>query len=160
VERLRFLTDGMLGKLTRWLRMLGHNVKYAKDLDDRALIKIAKAEKRVLLTRDIELCQRATGEHAEAFLVEGKNEAERLTTLSKRFSLSLELHPEASRCPSCNALIEPVEKDKISARIPPATRASYTEFWECPLCGKVYWQGAHWKRIIDTLNAARTMLAE
>jgi hypothetical protein len=150
----------MLGKLTRWLRMLGHNVRYANALDDKVLMRIAKTEKRILLTRDLELWQQAMGQHANAFLVEGANEVERLATLSKRFSLELELNPDISRCPRCNGGIHPVEKDKVSDKIPATTRAAYQEFWECSQCGKIYWQGAHWKRITETLNRARKMLHE
>ncbi len=157
---MKLVTDGMLGKLTRWLRMLGHNVKYANNLDDRTLIKIAKTEKRTLLTRDLELFQQATGQHAEAFLVEGKNGAERLAALSKRFGLNLQLNPDASRCPKCNAKIKPTKKDRIAERIPSSTKTFYEKFWECPRCGKVYWQGAHWKRIIKTLSEAKEISAK
>lgn len=152
---MRFVTDGMLGKLTRWLRMLGHNVEYASNLDDKTLIKIAKTQKRVLLTRDVELCRRAANQHLEAFFVEGKNEVERLAALSKRFSLALELDPNASRCPKCNSEIKPAIKSGISDRIPPTTKIFYEEFWECSKCGKVFWQGAHWKKIIKTLEEAK-----
>lgn len=152
---LKFVTDGMLGKLTRWLRILGHNVKYPNNLDDKTLIKIAKAEKRTLLTRDVELFLQATKQHADAFLIEGENEVERLAALSKRFKLTLELDPYVSRCPKCNAKIKPAEKDEISDRIPPSTKTFYDEFWECPKCGKIYWQGAHWRRINETLDEAK-----
>jgi len=155
---LKFVTDGMLGKLTRWLRMLGHNVRYANNLNDKILIKIAKTEKRVLLTRDVELYQQATIQHADAFLVEGKNEAERLAALAKRFGLELELNPDASRCPKCNAKIKPAKKEKIFDKIPPSTKKFYEDFWECPKCGKIYWQGAHWKRITETLKEAKKIL--
>lgn len=160
MNALRFVTDGMLGKLTRWLRMLGHNVKYANDSHDKALISIAKTEERILLTRDLELCRQASSQHADVFLVEGESEVERLAALSQRFSLNLELNPYASRCPKCNAKIQPVAKDKVAGKIPPTTRTFYQEFWECPRCGKIYWQGAHWKRIMDTLKQAREMLSK
>jgi len=150
----------MLGKLTRWLRMLGHNVKYANNLDDKLLIKIVKTEKRTLLTRDVELYQQATSQHAEAFIVEGKNEAERLAALSKRFNLNLELNPNNSRCPKCNAKIRPAKKQEISDKLPSSTKTFYEEFWECPKCGKIYWQGAHWKRITETLKEAKKIIVK
>jgi uncharacterized protein with PIN domain len=151
---LKFVVDGMLGKLARWLRMLGHNAKYVKDVDDEILVKIAKTEKRVLLTRDLELYQRATSRHAEAFLVEGENEAERLALLSVHFGIGLEFNPSISRCPECNARIKPAAKEEIGDKVPSSTQRFYEEFWECPKCGKVYWQGAHWKRISETLSEA------
>jgi uncharacterized protein with PIN domain len=152
---LKFVIDGMFGKLTRWLRMLGHDVKYENGLDDKTLVNVAKTEERILLTRDVELYQQATSSHVEAFLVEGKSEAERLAILSTRFDLSLEFNPLVSRCPKCNTKIRAANKEEIGYKIPPSTKAFYEDFWECPKCGKVYWQGAHWSRIAETLNDAR-----
>jgi hypothetical protein len=138
--------------------MLGHNVKYANNLDDKMLIKIAKSEKRILLTRDVELYKQAISQHAQVFFVEEKTEVERLSALSKRFNLELELNPDVSRCPKCNAKIRPVEKDKVSDKIPPSTKTFYERFWECPNCEQIYWQGSHWKRITKTLNEAKETL--
>jgi uncharacterized protein with PIN domain len=157
---LKFVADSMLGKLTRWLRMLGHNVLYAADLNDKTLIKIAATQKRILLTRDVELHQHATGQHVEVFLVQGESEIERLAALSKRFNLKLELDPNVSRCPKCNSKIKRSKKNEIADRIPAATRRFYEEFWECPKCRKIYWQGAHWKGIGETLEKTRKILAE
>jgi len=148
----------MLGKLTRWLRMLGYNVKYANNLDDKTLIKIAKTEKRILLTRDVELYKQAISKHAQAFFVEEETEEKRLAALSKRFGLQLELNPSISRCPKCNARLMPAEKDEISDRIPSSTKKFYEEFWKCSNCEQIYWQGAHWKKITKTLKEAKETL--
>ena len=69
---MKFLADSMLGKLARWLRMLGHDVTYNVELDDNVLLEVAKKENRVLLTRDLELYQRAIDKDLDAFYVEGK----------------------------------------------------------------------------------------
>jgi uncharacterized protein with PIN domain len=151
---MKFITDGMLGKLTRWLRMLGCDVEYSQSLDDRQLIETAKAEGRVLLTRDQELYQQAVKHGIEAFLVEGKIEAENLADLSKQFNLKLEIDVTVSRCPKCNTKIRPVSKEMVVGRVPKGTLARYEDFWECPNCGQIYWQGAHWKRISRTLKEA------
>lgn len=134
--------------------MLGQDVKYANELDDKKLIEIAKTEKRILLTKDLGLYQQTTGQHVDAFIVEGENEAERLAVLSKRFGLNLEFDPSNSRCPKCNDKIKAARKADVSETIPEATRKFYEEFWKCPKCGKIYWQGAHWKRISKTLDEA------
>ncbi len=157
---LKFVADSMLGKLTRWLRMLGYNVMYAADLNDEKLIRIAETEKRILLTRDVELYNLASSRRLEAFLVQGENEIERLAFLSKRFDLKLELDPNLSRCPKCNTKIRKSKKGEIADRIPSATKKFYEEFWECPRCRKIYWQGAHWKGIGETLEKTRKILAE
>ena len=155
---MKFLTDGMLGKLTRWLRMLGHDVKYANNFNDEALIELSKKDKRILLTRDLQLYNRATKQHAAAFFVEGKNESKRLASLAERFNINLELDPNNSRCPKCNTKLKQAEKQQITDRIPHNTMIHYEEFWECPKCGKIYWQGAHWKKIIEKLAEIRELL--
>lgn len=152
---MKFITNGMLGKLSRWLRMLGHNVKYSPTLNDEQLIKIAKKEHCTLLTRDLELYRQAITKGTEAFLVEGTTEAEKLANLAKRFDLNLEIDVTVSRCPKCNTRIKPIPKDRVIDKVPLGTSSKYEEFWECPSCGQVYWRGAHWRGIETTLREAR-----
>jgi uncharacterized protein with PIN domain len=157
-KTLKFISDGMLGKLTRWLRMLGHNVKYSNKLDDAQLIMIAKKEKRILLSRDLELYQQATAKGVDAFYLEGKTEEGKLAELAKRFNIKLDIDMATSRCPKCNALVKPVSKEKVADKVEKSTFAYYDEFWECPKCGQIYWQGAHWTRIRTTLGKAKEIL--
>jgi len=158
MKHLKFVTDGMLGKLTRWLRMLGQDVVYTGSMDDKELIQKVKKEQRILLTRDLELYQQAIAKGAEAFLVEGKTEAEKLANLAKRFRFKLEIDVKVSRCPKCNTTIKPVSKTDVINKIPETTSSYYNEFWECPKCRQVYWRGAHWKKIEKTLIEARKTL--
>jgi len=160
VKKLKFLTDGMLGKLTRWLRMLGHDVEYTSSMADKMLIQKAKKTNRVLLTRDLQLFQRAIAQGAEAFLIEGTNETKNLASLAKRFKFELEINLKTSRCPKCNTQIRSVRKSSVIDRIPETTSTYYDEFWECPNCKQIYWQGAHWKRIKKTLRDAKKALKE
>ena len=155
---MKFIVDGMLGKLTRWLRMLGHNVKYSNKLDDAQLITIAKKERRILLTRDLELYQQAIAKGLDAFYLEGTTEAERLAFLARRFKIELEINMEKSRCPECNTRVKPIPKEKVVNKVEKNTFSNYNEFWECPKCEKVYWQGAHWTRIRKTLDTAKENL--
>ena len=148
----------MLGKLTRWLRMLGHDVVYTGSMDDKELIQKAKKEQRILLTQDLELYQQAIGRGAEASLVEGKTEAEKLANLAKRFGFKLEIDVKVSRCPKCNTRIKPISKTDIINKIPKTTSSYYNEFWECPKCEQIYWQGAHWTKIRKTLKKAKENL--
>jgi hypothetical protein len=155
VGRLKFITDGMLGKLTRWLRMLGHDVEYSRSEDDKKLIEKAKSEKRILLTRDFRLYQQAMMQGVNVVLVEASTGPEKLADLAMRFNFNLEIDVTVSRCPKCNTEIKPVQKNMVIDKIPKTTSTYYNEFWECPNCGQVYWQGAHWKRIEKTLREAR-----
>ncbi len=153
-EYLKFVADGMLGKLTRWLRILGQDTTYSRDLDDPQLIEIAKKEDRTLLTKDLELYRQASSKGVRAFYLHGTTEEERLAELSRRFKLELNVNMTTSRCPKCNAEVEPIPKAEASGRVKENTSAHYEEFWECPECSQIYWQGAHWKRIRKTLQAA------
>jgi len=155
---MKFIADGMLGKLTRWLRMLGQDVKYSKSLSDEQLIETAKIEDRILLTRDLKLYQLARKQGVDTALIEGATKAEKLAGLAKRFNFKLEIDITVSRCPKCNTPIKPVSKDKILDKIPEATSTHYEEFWECPSCGQIYWRGSHWKRIEKTFREAKQAL--
>jgi len=155
---LKFLADGMLGKLTRWLRMLGHDVTYNVQLNDNDLLELAKKENRVLLTKDLELYQRAVAKGIDALYFEGKSESERLAELAKRYSLKLEIDMEKSHCPVCNTKLKAAPKEQLSGELEKNTFTYYENFWKCPNCGQVYWQGAHWKQISNTLKEAQAKL--
>ncbi|MFQ5999589.1 MAG: Mut7-C RNAse domain-containing protein [Candidatus Bathyarchaeia archaeon] len=158
MERLKFITDGMLGKLTRWLRMLGQDVEYSRSVDDKKLVEIAKKEHRTILTRDLKLYQQAMMQGVNAVLVEASTGPKKLADLARRFNFKLEVDVTVSRCPKCNTKIKHVPKDMVIDRVPKTTSTYYNEFWECPGCGQVYWQGAHWKRIEKTLEEAKKAL--
>ena len=152
---MNFILDGMLGKLVRWLRMMGHDVKYSTALDDAELLAIAKKENRVLLTRDLALYQQSVAKDIEAYYVEGNTEPERLAELSERFGIPLAIDLEKSRCPKCNTQLAAVPKEEIADKVEKNTLLYYNEFWKCPNCGAVYWQGAHWTKIRATLEEAK-----
>jgi uncharacterized protein with PIN domain len=155
---MKFIVDGMLGKLSRWLRILGHNVKYSNNLDDAQLLTIAKKERRTLLTRDFELYRHATAKGMDAFYVEGETGEERLAALAKRYGMDLDIDMTISRCPKCNTKVKPITKEEAAGKVEKSTFEHYDEFWKCPKCGQIYWQGAHWTRIRRTLEVAQEIL--
>jgi len=154
VKVLQFITDGMLGKLTRWLRMLGHDVEYYRAADDKKLVWLAESQKRVLLTSDQKLHQQMLKKGLDTLLVNVSDDAQRLAILAKRYSFKLIIDLNISRCPKCNSPIAKVTKQKVLDKIPKMTSTYYNDFWECISCGQVYWQGSHWKQIQTTLNEA------
>jgi uncharacterized protein with PIN domain len=156
---VNFVVDSMLGKLVRWLRILGQDVLYSNSLSDAQLEKIAKAEKRALLTRDFELYRHAISRGIETLYVDGATEAEKLAQVARRFDVSLTPNMTISRCPKCNGKIHPVPKVKIAHKVMLNTLSNYEAFWECPNCGQVYWQGSHWVKIQTVLFEARRNLA-
>jgi len=136
--------------------MLGYDVEYSIKLDDKQLLTIAKKEERILLTRDLELYQRAIAKEVETFFLEGQKEEGRLAELAKRYDIKLEIDMRASRCPKCNSHIKPISKEEIEDKVESNTFANYDEYWQCPRCKQIYWQGAHWTKIRKTLDTAKT----
>ncbi len=152
---MKFLLDAMLGTLARWLRMMGHDVVYSTQFNDDELLQLSKAEGRVLLTRDLELYRRAVTRGLEAFYVEGKTQSSRLAEVSARFGLPLEVDMGRMCCPICNTPVEAASKEQLKDKLQPNTYRYYSQFWQCPNCGQIYWQGAHWKQIQKTLTQAQ-----
>jgi uncharacterized protein len=156
---VNFLVDGMLGKFVGWLRMLGHDVVYSVEFDDSELLDLAKKEERVLLTKDLELYKRAIGKGLDAYYVEGKVESERLAEVAKRYGLTLEIDMDKSHCPICNTKLTSTPKEQLKNELKKNTFTFYDKFWKCPNCGQIYWQGAHWKKIQQTLTQAKQKIA-
>ena len=156
----KFITDGMLGKLARWLRLIGNDVEYCRDLNDKDLIRKASTKNTVLLTSDVSLYRIASQRGVVAYLVKGTSETERLARIVKRFNLELKYDPLVSKCPKCSARIEETSKESVRDEVPQLTYEAYNEFWICtnPDCGKVYWRGSHWKNILETIDNTNKLL--
>ena len=152
---MKFLADSMLGSLARWLRMLGHDVVYSVEFEDAELLELAKREERVLLTRDLELYKRAIAKGLDAYYVEGETEPDRLAEVAKRYSIALEIYMDKSHCPICNTKLAAAPKEHLQDELEKNTYTHYDKFWKCPGCEQIYWQGAHWKQIQQTLTQAQ-----
>lgn len=148
----------MLGKLTRWLRMMGHDALYSTVLSDSQLLEQAKKEDRILLTRDFALYQQAVGKGIQAYYVEGETEPQRLAEIAARFCIAITVDMQVSRCPKCNTQLASVPKMEIADKVEKNTFLHYDEFWRCTTCGAVYWQGAHWTKIYATLQEVKEKL--
>jgi uncharacterized protein with PIN domain len=146
----RFVVDAMLGRLARWLRVLGYDALYSSGADDAALVRRALAEERILLTRDVELARRRG---VRVILISDDRIGPQLREIVEILHLSA--HEAFSRCINCNAPL--VEFDRARARdlVPPYVFATQTRFRRCAECGKVYWRGSHWAHMRATLESAQ-----
>ena len=153
---MRFLVDGMLGGLARWLRILGHEVRYDASAKDNDLLAIADDDNLVLLTRDQELYQRAVAKKIVSALVVGETEDERLAQMASSFGVRLETNMAETKCPECGASLMEKPKSDLTGEVPNESLKLYTQFWKCSNqnCRKVYWVGSHWKHIRQTLEEA------
>jgi uncharacterized protein with PIN domain len=157
----RFLVDEMLGEIARWLRLLGYDTHYFKDMSDQRLIEHSKRENRVLLTCDHELHKRAIKKGVCSLLLGSTTLVNRLLTLAETYGLELRLNPADSRCPICNGVIKEVtDEGRLEGRVPERVRNKNKEFWICTSCNRVYWIGGHWKNIRRTFDEVRDRMAE
>jgi len=145
----RFALDVHLGALARRMRLLGLDVAYSNDLDDDALIGLANAQRRILLTRDRGLLKRRALRRGA--YVRGDRADDQLRDVIGRFAPPL---APWTRCPACNGLLAPVAKQEVESRLRPGTRRTYQEFSRCRRCGQVYWRGAHGDRLRAIVAAA------
>lgn len=140
---LRFVVDVNLGKLALFLRMLGFDVVYHPDLhEDAVLAAISEQEHRILLTRDLGLLKRKNVHHG--YYLRSRQPTQQILEVLRRFDLlhSTEL---CARCLECNTPVVEIAKDRVINRIPPRVAATYDEFFICPDCQKIYWQGTHFQ---------------
>jgi len=155
MRQIRFVLDGHLGTLARYLRLLGFDTAYERGASDRELIRTATTEGRILLTRDVGLLKNRAVTHGH--FVRSDDPRQQVLDVVSRFQLAGRLRPY-SRCLACNGVLESVAKEAIAHRLPPLTRQYIDEFFTCPGCGKDYWRGAH-AQALDRIVAAATVAA-
>lgn len=144
-ERPRFVVDTMLGSLARWLRMMGYDTAYAKDMDDEEVVRLATGEGRTIVTRDREL-----GSKPGAILIDEGELDLQLKAIHEKVGLAMD---EASiRCSSCNGTLVDLPKEEASELVPKGALESNDVFWRCESCGKAYWRGTHWIGIMERLR--------
>ena len=145
----RFLLDGHLGSLVRRMRLLGIDTAYDRDASDDQLVAASLAGERVLLSKDRGLLMRRALRHAA--YVRGDRADEQLADVLQRFAPAL---APFTRCTACNGPLRPVPKAEVLDRLLPGTRRSYDEFARCAACSRVYWHGAHARRLQAVVDAA------
>lgn len=145
----RFVVDVNLGKLTRWLRLLGFDTAWRNDYSDREVVERAVAGQRVILTRDRRLLFHRTVEHG--FWVRAVKPEQQIREVLDRLQLRDQIHP-FRYCLECNGPIRPVAKEEILDRLEPLTRRYYDEFYQCSHCGRIYWKGSHYENLMKKLE--------
>lgn len=149
--RLRFVADAHLGGLARLLRMAGFDTIYRNTIADGEIEELAMIETRIVLTRDRELLKRRGVEFG--CYVRALHAQEQLLEVFDRYRLAERARP-FTLCLHCNAPLRSVAKAEVLDRLPPAVCASQEVFTTCDCCGRVFWQGSHWKRMAAMLDAA------
>jgi uncharacterized protein len=152
----RFVADGHLGTLARNLRLLGFDVAYDPQAEDRQLLTVMKHENRALLTRDRRLLMHAVVE--TGYCPRSQNADEQTVEVIRRFDLLRSLAP-FTRCLRCNAPLRKVSKAEVIERLEPLTKIYYEQFRRCTGCGQIYWAGSHFSKLQKRLEKIRANCA-
>lgn len=137
----RFLADAMLGKLARWLRVLGWDTEYVKDKRAEELLERARKEERVLLTR------RQGLKDKYLIFIETETLKDQLRQLEGLYRILTNAEP-FRRCIECNAELEEVSKDDVKGKVPFFTYETQETFYRCPRCDKIFWPGSHYRAML------------
>jgi uncharacterized protein with PIN domain len=140
---MKFAADRMLGKLAKWLRMLGYDTVYSRSLADDAFLELA-SEGRILLSRNTRLVGKMDPDRL--IFVEANDPKAQLQSVVRLLELKPDPDKFFSRCTVCNELLDPVESREVFGKVPDHIWTEHNTFSECKACGKVYWEGSHIER--------------
>ena len=144
----KFVTDAHLGKLARYLRLVGFDTLFFNDIGDQRLVEISVSERRILLTRDRALLMRRTITHGR--YVHAIEPWLQLAEVVERLDLAGQIRP-FSRCMVCNGSIVAAQKDLIEEELPDQVIRQHDQFWRCRDCQKIYWQGSHYSNLLKSI---------
>ncbi|MGE5497311.1 MAG: Mut7-C RNAse domain-containing protein [Syntrophothermus sp.] len=140
----RFINDIHLGKLARYMRLLGFDTLCMKDITKDELVEISLEQSRGILTRDRHLLKR--NEITHGYWIRNEDPFEQILEVIGRFHLENEIS-EFSRCMNCNGILVNAAKEDIADKIPERVRQYHNDFYQCAACRKVYWKGSHYSRM-------------
>jgi uncharacterized protein with PIN domain len=145
----RFVADKTLGRLARWLRIVGCDVLYGSNFSGNGLLAAARREHRIVLTRDRRLARRA--DMPRFLLVEDDRFRQQL----RQVVVAFDIDPRAGlfrRCVDCNTELVEVPREEVAADVPEFVRATQKRFRRCPRCRHLYWDATHVDRVRDELD--------
>lgn len=156
---ISFLCDGMLGDITRWLRLLGLDAAYAGNTaSDGEILDRLVSSNRTLVTRDEQLHARAVAKGQGSILLPNLELVHEVAFILRMAGVEIDDTTWFSRCTTCGALLENVAAGDVRRTVPPAVLGRFQTFRRCPSCGQVYWEGTHAEPIRTTLAAIKKAL--
>ena len=150
--RPKFVADVNVGKLGRWLRMMGYDTLFINDIDDARLVAIGLREKRVLLTKDTQIMLRrvVTSGKLKALLIKDDDAKTQLRQVAE--TMKLNRRRQFTRCLECNEPLAPRSTDDVRDLVPPYVFQTQSQYVQCPACNRIYWRGTHWQRMNHDLG--------
>jgi uncharacterized protein len=141
----RLIADAMLGSLAKWLRIMGFDTLYFRDISDNELVRRARVDSRLLLTRDNGISRSAR--QGECLLIHSEKALEQVKEVISAIGIQ-DVNKLSPRCSICNGILRPCLRDEAFELVPEHVYRQQNSFVKCKECGKVYWDGSH-KQIID-----------
>ena len=150
---LKFIVDNNVGKLAKWLRIMGYDTRLFNGSDDSGMVATALDEGRVMLTRDTQIMKRrvVTSERVKAILIQSDKPELQMRQVISDLSLDCQLRPFAI-CLECNQPLLERSKQQMEGRVPPYVFQMQSQYMECPICHRIYWRGTHWQAMTRRLN--------
>lgn len=143
-----FIVDAMLGKIAKKLRLLGYDSLYSSNIEDEELLRIAKEENRILITKDLLLSEKAKKQQIATIQITKDDEIDQFLQIVEMADLEeCTINGSSSRCPVCNGELKVTEKNSVFGKIPAGVFEKMNKFWMCIKCGKIYWEGTHIKNL-------------
>lgn len=153
LQIMLFLVDGMLGNVAKKLLLLGYDTYYLSDMDDSELIKKAKYEDRIIISKDRHLIANARKFAIQSIQITKEDEVEQFLEILDTVHLELnEISGDTARCTKCNSQTIKISKSKVLKKIPPKVHEFNEAFWKCGKCKQIYWEGSHIKKLQEFLN--------
>ena len=153
MEDYKFIADNNVGKLARWLRLIGYDTLLFKQKHDSKMIRIAISEDRVILTKDTQFMKRrlVTSGELKAVLIKQDDPKTQIQELVKTLNLDYHFRP-FSLCLECNKALIARCKAEVQNLVPPYVFETQAQYMACPACHRVYWQGTHWQAMVKKLQ--------
>jgi uncharacterized protein with PIN domain len=150
---VKFIADNNIGKLARWLRLMGYDTLLFKEKDDGQMIKMALSEGRVILTKDTQFVKRRLVTSGKVKTILIKHDDPRLQVQEVVSILNLDYHFRPfSLCLECNQVLVARDKEELRNLVPPHVFGTQTRYTQCPACHRIYWQGTHWQAMVRKLQ--------
>ena len=146
---MKFILTRELGRLAKWLRILGFDADYFNQDNISSLIIQALRDNRVILTRNHRL-PKSLG--LKITTVQAERIKEQVAEVLKALQIKLSSDRMFTRCILCNEELVSVDKEKVKDRVPEYVFKTQENFVSCPKCNRVYWQGTHWGNVSQTLK--------
>jgi uncharacterized protein with PIN domain len=150
---IRFIVDNNVGKLARWLRLMGYDALLFKQKDDGRMIRTALSESRVILTKDGEFMRRRVVTTGKLRAIHIKQDDPELQVHEVMAALNLACNFKPfSRCLECNGTLTARSKQEVKGLVPAQVFETQTEYRQCPSCHRIYWAGTHWQAMARKLR--------